>query len=131
MLATFMEATSAIQAVDKELQRLRDAVKAAGDGHEDASKSLDALAKKLDPIRLKFRPGFDGGKFGFLDLLGQLQASTSAPTEAQVRARDHLKAGLLENVTELNSVLTKDLAAMQTQLAKENLTAIKAVAPPK
>ena len=51
MLATFMEATSAIQAVDKELQRLRDAVKAAGDGHEDASKSLDALAKKLDPIR--------------------------------------------------------------------------------
>ena len=130
MLATFMEATSAIQAVDKELARLREAVKAAGDGHENASKSLDELGKKLDPIRLKFRPGFGGGKFGFLDLLGQLQASTSAPTEAQVRARDHLKAGLLESVSELNSVLTKELAEVQAQLAKENVMAIKAVAPP-
>ena len=81
--------------------------------------------------RQKFRPGFGGGKFAFLDLLGQLQASTSAPTEAQVRARDHLRAGLLESVTELNSVLTKELAEVQTQLAKENVKAIKAVAPPK
>ncbi|HEX2445065.1 MAG TPA: hypothetical protein VHJ77_14060 [Vicinamibacterales bacterium] len=90
-------------------------------------------AKTMADLREKFKSGWDGPRFKIFDLAGQLQASTSAPTEAQLRTVDQLTADLSANVAKLNAFVERDLPELERRLAATGLDkpALKPVAPPK
>jgi hypothetical protein len=91
------------------------------------------FTKKLDDLKEKFKAGWGGPKFLIFDLAGQLQASTSPPTEAQLRAIDQLTARLTTDIELLNAVASKDLPDLRARLAGAGLSTaiVKPVAPPK
>jgi hypothetical protein len=91
------------------------------------------FSKKLDDLKDRFKAGWGGPKFLIFDLAGQLQASTSAPTEAQLRAIDQMTKRLTDDIGRLNAVTSKDLPEFRARLASAGLgaNAIKPVDPPK
>ena len=100
----------------------------------DAAKGrIETLGKEVDRLKGEFRAGFGGPKFQYLDLAGQLQASTAAPTEAQQTAIEHLKAKLTENLNAVNAVITRDLPQLETELKNSNIATgdLQPVALPK
>ncbi len=83
--------------------------------------SLAALTRQvrvqLDSLARRFGAGFGGAKFGFLDLDGSMQASSTKPTEAQQRTIEQLGAKLREDLTALNALLTGTFAELQRRAA--------------
>jgi hypothetical protein len=79
--------------------------------------SLSTLSKsvkvRLDSLGRRFGSGFSGPKFGFLDLDGSMQASSTGLTVAQQRTIDQLRTKLREDLTSLNALLVGDLADLQ------------------
>ena len=90
-------------------------------------------AKTMADLREKFKSGWDGPRFKIFDLAGQLQASTSAPTEAQLRTVEQLTTDLTANVAKLNAFVERELPELERRLATTGLDkpALKPVAPPK
>ena len=94
MLRAFTDASTTLDRLDAEVKRVKELVK----DQPDASKALDQpladFTKKLGEAKDKFKAGWGGPKFSLLDLLGQLQASSAAPTDAQARSSQQLHDGL-------------------------------------
>jgi len=133
LLRAFSDAQAALKRLDAEQARMKEALEAHRAAAGAAGQAVDGFAKALGELKEKFRPGWGGPRFALLDLLGQLQASTGAPTEAQLRAHDHLKQELVANIGALNDLVTKTLPAAQAALAGAGVAspALKPVAPPK
>ncbi|HUQ82729.1 MAG TPA: hypothetical protein VM076_16380, partial [Gemmatimonadaceae bacterium] len=83
--------------------------------------SLAALSarvrKQLDSLGGRFSGGFGGPKFGFLDLDGSMQASSTGPTVAQRRSLDQLAAKLRADLTALNALLGGAFTELQRRAA--------------
>ncbi len=128
----FSDSAAAVDAMVKELETVHARLKEqpAGDAVATAVKEF---SKKVDDLKERFKAGWGGSKFLIFDLAGQLQASTSAPTEAQLRAIDQMSTRLTGDITKLNEVSEGDLPAFRAKLAAAGVaaTAVKAVAPPK
>jgi hypothetical protein len=124
LLGTYAEASSALERLQKELQRARDAVAANGAGTDSTQKAIEEFAKKLDGMKEKFGSAWGGPRFAVLDTYGQLQASSSAPTEAQVRSRERMVTKLQEDVTALNAIITTELPALQSALSSAGVTGL-------
>jgi len=96
--------------------------------------SLAALSKtvhqRIDSLGSRFGSGFSGAKFGFLDLDGSMQASSTGPTVAQQRAIDQLRLKLREDLTSLNGLLSGDFAAFQQRALGAGGTTLSPVALP-
>ena len=108
--------------------------KAVGDSKnvsEALRRRVDDVAGKVEKAKSSFRSGFNGPKFRYLDLAGQLQASTSAPTEAQMTTLEHLGAELMENITAVNALITGDIPAIEGELRSNALSTLKPVPLPK
>jgi len=75
------------------------------------------LRQQLDSLGQRFGSGFGGPKFGFLDLDGSLQASSTAPTEAQRRTLDQLGTQLRADLVSLNTLLAGAFAELQRRAA--------------
>jgi photosystem II stability/assembly factor-like uncharacterized protein len=129
----FTESAAVVQAMTTELDAANARMKEPGAKKADVEGPVKDFTKKLDDLKEKFKAGWGGPKFLIFDLAGQLQASTSAPTEAQLRAIDQLTARLTADIELLNTVASKDLQELRTRLAAAGLStaAVKAVAPPK
>jgi hypothetical protein len=95
--------------------------------------AVKEFSGKVDDLKERFKPGWGGPKFLIFDLAGQLQASTSAPTEAQTRALDQLTTRLTGDIGRLNAVVTRDLPELRTKLTAAGVgaPAVKTVEPPK
>jgi photosystem II stability/assembly factor-like uncharacterized protein len=124
-----------VQAVDG-LTREIDAIKKGLVGRDSVSKTIltrvDDVSKKVDGLKTMFKAGFGGPKFKYLDLAGQLQASTSAPTEAQMTTIEHLTAELTDNISSVNAVIATEMPHLETELRGSNLNpfVVKPVAVP-
>ena len=130
LMRAFTDASASIAGIEKELA----SVKEAAPGSANAvSKDIEAFEKKLKGVKEKFTAGWGGPRFAILDLFGQLQASSTAPTQAQIRTRDQLMVKVTEGVNELNGLIEKDWPVLQKQLADAKIggPAIKTVSPPK
>jgi len=96
--------------------------------------SLAALSKtvrqRIDSLGRRFGGGFGGAKFGFLDLDGSMQASSTAPTVAQQRALDQLRVQLREDLASLNTLLSGDFAEFQRRVLGAGGTTLAPVALP-
>ena len=123
----------ATEGLDREMTAIKDAMKARADVAEPLKGRVDTLAKEIDKLKGQFRGGFGGPKFQYLDLAGQLQASTAAPTDAQLTTIEHLKVQLTENLTAVNNVIARDLPQLQADLKSNNIstTNVQPVAMPK
>jgi hypothetical protein len=97
------------------------------------SAAVQEFGKKVDDLKERFRSGWSGPKFTIFDLAGQLQASTSAPTEAQMRTLEQLTAQVTGDIDALNRVVSADWPSIQEKLraAKVGSPALKVVSPPK
>ena len=78
-------------------------------------------------------PEWGGPKFLIFNLVGQLQASTSAPTEAQTRALDQLTTRLTDDIGRLNALVSRDLPELRTKLSAAGLgvPVVTTVEPPR
>ena len=87
----------------------------------------------FDELKKEFKGGWGGPEFLIMDLAGQLQASTSAPTEAQLRSIVQLGDKLTEGIEKLNTLITKDYVELQDLLISKGVKAAVAepVEPPK
>jgi small-conductance mechanosensitive channel len=129
----FTESAAVVQAMTTELDAVNARMKEPGAKKADVEAPVKEFTKRLDDLKEKFKAGWGGPKFLIFDLAGQLQASTSAPTEAQLRAIDQLTTRLTADIGTLNAVTSKDLPELRTRLAAAGLATaeVKAVTPPK
>lgn len=128
----FTESAAVVDAMAKELDGVNERLKEQSPG--DAVKaSVTEFSKKMDHLKERFKPGWGGPKFLIFDLAGQVQASTSAPTEAQLRAIEQMTARLTEDIATLNATVAKDLPALRAALSAAGVATpvLKPVAPPK
>jgi hypothetical protein len=129
----FADGVKAIDGVDREV----DTIKKGLAGREGVSKPIldrvDDVSRKVDRVKTMFKAGFGGPKFKYLDLAGQLQASTSAPTEAQMTTIEHLTTELTEHIGAVNALITTDVPQLETEMRGSHLNpfVVKPVALPK
>ena len=129
----FFEAQKASQEIDKELQRVTEIVKATPPVAAPVDARLKELSKQVADVKERLKPGWGGPQFLLLDVAGQLQASTTAPSEAQLRSIDQLRVKVTEGVDKVNVLLTRDLPELHKQLQAERIgpVPLKPVTPPK
>jgi photosystem II stability/assembly factor-like uncharacterized protein len=129
----FAEGVRAVEGVDKHMTAIKAAVKDRANMPQSLTSRIDEFAKQVDKLKGQFRAGFNGPKFRYLDLAGQLQASTSAPTQAQLTTIEHLKAELTDSLTSVNSVIARDLPQLEAELKANNISTgtLQPVAIPK
>jgi photosystem II stability/assembly factor-like uncharacterized protein len=129
----FFEGQKVVQEVDKEIQR----VTAMITGKQPVPAALDArlkeLSKQLTDLKDRFKSGWGGPQFLLIDVAGQLQASTTPPTEAQLRSIDQLRTKVTEGVEKVNALLTREMPELYKQMQAENIgpLPLKPVTPPK
>jgi len=94
-----------------------------------ADSALRDLSTRIDSLRPRFRgQGFGSPMGRAFDLLGALEASSGAPTEAQQRLLDHLTMELRENIEQLNDVASKRMVCVRGRVAAA--VAVETVRPP-
>jgi len=125
----FVEGDALAQSMHDELERVRKLLK-DGPEHASVKSAHDALSKKVTQARDKLKGGWGGPRFRIFDLAGQLQASTAAPTEAQLRTLEHLRADVKGTIAELNTIATVDFPAFEKSVAGVVSPVVKPVRPP-
>lgn len=78
---------------------------------------MGQVKQQLDSLGKRFGAGFGGAKFGFLDLDGSMQASSTGPTVAQQRTIEQLGDKLRDDLTALNALLAGSFADLQRRSA--------------
>lgn len=129
----FTESADVVAAVTKDLDEVNAVLKSRSDVPGEVTTEVKEFSKKLDDLKEKFKGGWGGARFSIFDLAGQLQASTSAPTDAQMRSLDQITTKLTTQVGELNAFTSRDVPALHEKLRAAGLVAVgvKPVAPPK
>ena len=129
----FTQSAEVVAGLSKELDAINATIKDRSAPSADVTSAVKEFSKKVDDLKERFKAGWAGPKFRIFDLAGQLQASTSAPTEAQLRTLDQLTQQLTSNIEVLNAVAAKDLPGLQDKLQAAGIRAgvMKPVAPPK
>ena len=143
MLATANEAAEAVVALGEQFAAMQDAVKKADNPPASAKSAIDEFGKRLAGLRRQLgvpAPGQavagGGGGFGGMQqnvrgqigqLKNQIAASTSLPTETQVRMMRDQRADLQKVVEEANAAIATALPALYKTLADNHVHP----APPK
>jgi photosystem II stability/assembly factor-like uncharacterized protein len=129
----FKDAQASGEKLGKELESYKKSIEERKDIPEDVRKKGEEFGKKWDELKKEFSGGWDGPEFAIMDLAGQLQASTSAPTEAQLRKAKHLTEKLAKDIEKYNAFLAKDFAEFKGLMEKNGVgpKAPAAVDPPK
>jgi photosystem II stability/assembly factor-like uncharacterized protein len=127
----FVESAALLKEAGQRFDDLEKRVKESD--QKDAAAAVAEVKKTVVELRDKFKPGWGGPRFQIFDLAGQLQASSTAPTEAQLRALDHLTPEVTANVERLNTFVSRDLPELEKKLAGIGLDrpALKPVAAPR
>jgi photosystem II stability/assembly factor-like uncharacterized protein len=129
----YFDAAAAVDAMDKQVQAINAALKDKP-GIADVTAAVDEVSKKLSGVKEKFTTSFGTSlRFRIIDLLGQLQASTTAPTEAQLTALAQITDELTEAITRVNALMTNDLPGLEARLKEKNISPYRGqpIAPPK
>jgi len=113
----YSSAAKALAAVDAEITRLAASVKAAPNGGSAADSTAVAdAAKKVTEIRPRLSPSYGTSVGRVFDLLGAVQSSSGAPTEAETRILDSATSEIRESITKLNDLITTTLPALRTRV---------------
>jgi hypothetical protein len=128
----FKDGQKAGEKVAKELKRIKKMIDANKNIPEEISAKIKEVEKKFDELEKGFKGGWGGPEFLIMDLAGQLQASTSAPTEAQLRSIVQLRDKITKGIEKLNTLIAKDYVELQDLLTNKGIKATLAepVKPP-
>jgi photosystem II stability/assembly factor-like uncharacterized protein len=127
----FVDGAKLFERIDAEAGRLHAALKESRSSPATAAadSALRDVATRLDSLRPRFRAQGFGSPMGrAFDLLGALEASSSAPTEAQRRLLDHLTTELRENIEQLNELASKTMVGVRARIAAA--VSVETVRPP-
>jgi len=129
----FKDAQKAAETVGKEMERLKELLKEREEVPEEIPAKMKDWEEKFKELGKDFKGGWGGPEFEIMDLAGQLQASMSAPTEAQLRSITQLHDKLVKGIEKLNGLITKDFVDLQKLLESKGIRAAfaKPVEPPK
>jgi hypothetical protein len=116
MVRAFLETKAAIQNIEKETRRIQDIAGREADFPKDAKPLLDEISKSLEGVKKEFISEMEGMEFEVLDLLGQVDASTSEPTQAQGMMIDRLTDKLEKGIGIINAILTEKMPGLQRML---------------
>jgi hypothetical protein len=117
MVRAFLEAKTAIQSIEKEAARVQDVAKKQENFPKDAKSLVDEISKTLEEVKKDFVAEMEGMEFEILDLLGQLEASTSEPTQAQGMIINRLTDRLEKGIKLINTLLTEKIPDLQRKLS--------------
>ncbi|MBK6485466.1 MAG: hypothetical protein IPF98_01070 [Gemmatimonadetes bacterium] len=112
-----------------ERERLEKALAAVTARRDSVAPLMARVKQELDSLGKRFGAGFGGPKFGFLDLDGALQASSTAPTVAQVRTIEQLAAQLRVDLSALNALLAGAFGDLQRRAEGAGVTLNGVVVP--
>ncbi len=102
LLGVFASGGETLAEVSDERDRLQEAL---GENlSEDLQSKFEEIAKEIDELKKSFSGGWRSSKFFLLDLLGQLQASTTGPTASQLTQLGHLEGKLSDSIDRLNKL---------------------------
>ncbi|HCS49562.1 MAG TPA: hypothetical protein DIW61_15465 [Candidatus Aminicenantes bacterium] len=129
----FKDAQGSGEKLAKELDSYKKLLQERKDIPEEVKKKAEEFQKTWDELKKEFSGGWEGPEFAIMDLAGQLQASSSAPTEAQLRNVKQLTEKLAKNIEKFNAFLAQDFAQLQDLLEKTGFrqTGPKPVEPPR
>ncbi|HEX4931689.1 MAG TPA: hypothetical protein VFV33_00835, partial [Gemmatimonadaceae bacterium] len=96
-----------------ERERLEKALSGNAAKRDSLATLMGRVKQQLDSLGRRFGAGFGGPKFGFLDLDGSLQASSTGPTVAQERTLEQLGGQLRIDLAALNALLAGAFAELQ------------------
>ena len=134
LLRAYDDAAKAVRVVDQEMTALKALFDAQPKLAPELRATFEAALKKFEVVKEKFRGGgFGGPRFQITDLGGSLQASSSAPTEAQSRLIAQLTADITTHITQLNELITTELPALQGRVRASGVAPgkLEAVRPPR
>ncbi|MBK9410293.1 MAG: hypothetical protein IPN47_20050 [Gemmatimonadetes bacterium] len=112
-----------------ERERLEKALATTPARRDSLAALMGQVRQQLDSLGRRFGAGFGGPKFGFLDLDGSMQASSTRPTVAQERTIEQLDAQLKVDLATLNALLAGRFAELQRKAEGAGVV-LKAVVVP-
>ncbi len=112
-----------------ERERLERALATTPARRDSLAALVAEVRQQLDSLGRRFGAGFGGPKFGFLDLDGSMQASSTRPTVAQERTIEQLGAQLKVDLAALNALLAGRFAELQRKAEGAGVV-LKAVVVP-
>ena len=112
----YSTAAKVLAAVEAELGRLSASVKAMPNAPAGADSLVADAARKATELRPRFSPSYGTPIGRAFDLLGALQSSSGAPTEAEGRILDSATSDLREAITRLNDLITKTLPDVRSRV---------------
>lgn len=133
MQRAFTEAQEAIENMEKEVKRIKEMIRDLEKLPEEIREKIQDISKRLEEIKKSFGTRRRGARSEIWGLARQLQASTSAPTQSQLRKMKHQRTKLVENIEKVNALLSREFPDLQNQLEKNNIRPVihKAIKPPK
>lgn len=133
------DGAKAIEPLDAELSRMRAVVRERNGVSADVERLVRDASAALDSLKPRFGarvPGAGGGGGGgnpmtrAFDLLGALEASSLAPTEAQQRTLQFLSAEVRSNVARLDDLISTQMPALRSRLGALAGAGVVPVKPP-
>ncbi len=121
LLGFFVRSAQRVQGASEEVDRSIERL-LAEPGQDELVKSLREAADELEELKEAFKGGWRSKKYELLDLLGQLQAYSAAPTEAHRRTLEHLEATVRENIGRFNALLSERLVDLESRLREAGVS---------
>ena len=102
----YSSAAKAFATVEGEVNRASATLKAAPNAQSGADSIVSDAARKVAELRGRLSPSYGTPVGRVFDLLGAIQSSSGAPTEAESRILDSATGELREAITKLNDLIT-------------------------
>ncbi|MGD8279288.1 MAG: hypothetical protein PVH00_14725, partial [Gemmatimonadota bacterium] len=131
LLRAFIAGTRLWDAMSREKTRIQDAMHETEAPDDSLPAALQRLGTRLDSLGRRFRAGFGGPRFRYLDLDGAFQAASAAPTRAQLRELDDLARQLNDDIPALNAVLASEFADVRRLAASLTAPTLQPVPLPR
>jgi photosystem II stability/assembly factor-like uncharacterized protein len=125
----YADAAKAFATVEAEVTRLAAAVKAAPNAAAGADSVVTDAAKKVAELKPRLAPSYGTPIGRAFDLLGAIQSSSGAPTEAEQRILDSATSDLREAITKLNDLITATMPAVRTRVGAIAMQAVPVRVP--
>ncbi len=126
LLALFFEAAELVSHLEVEIHRISPSQ--PDNPHDDPGpEALSRLRGRVDSVSRYFAKGRKSERARFLDLYGQLQASTRSPTVSQRRTTALLKKQLRKHIEELNTLVVDEWPRLMHQIQDGKTSRLKPV----
>ena len=128
----FKEGQKAVGEIDKELNRVKELLKKQKSVPDEVNNRMRECYSKFDEIKKEFTGG-QTPNFAIIEMAGQLQASFTKPTQAQLRSISQLTDRVSDNIEKLNNILSQEYSNLQILLIDNGIYAVPPgpITPPK